>query len=141
MTNPEKQFFHAGFSLPVKQRTIIPLFRRGGGTNSRESGFVLVLAVIVLLVLSLLGIWALRTSNFELGVSGGSQQVASQMDLAEGSAYNEAMNVGYTLKTFYQIPNPQAYNTVLMPAAGQFNVGAIRTRSRRSWKKISRAVD
>ena len=124
MTNPEKRFLTAGFSLLVKRGKGSFFCGRGCGMSGRESGFVLVLAVVILLVLSLLGIWALRTSNFELDVSGSSQQVGIQQNLAEGAAYSEAVNLGFYTKAFYAISDPTVFNTVLWPTStGTFNPG------------------
>lgn len=78
--------------------------------DTAESGFVLVLSLVVLLVLTLLGIWALNTSDFELKVAGGSQQVEGQFNLAEGAAYSEAGKVGFFLQPFYQLPDPSLSN-------------------------------
>lgn len=73
--------------------------------DTSESGFVLVLAMVVLLVISLLGIWALTTSDFELKVAGGSQQVERQFNLAEGAVNAEAVSLGYSQKPFYKVTN------------------------------------
>ncbi len=81
-----------------------------------ESGFVLVFSMVILLMLSFLGIWALRTSTSELNVAGGLQQADRQFNLAEGAANNEAVGVGFSLKTFYQISNPALRNQRLAPA-------------------------
>jgi len=70
-----------------------------------KSGFVLVLALVVLLVISLFGIWALNTSDFELKVAGGSQQVERQFNVAEGGANAEAVSVGFSQKSFYRLSN------------------------------------
>lgn len=80
-----------------------------------ESGFVLVLAMIILLLLSLFGIWALRTSNFELDVAGSYQQVERQFNVSEGGANAEAGKVGFSLQPFYQISNPSQFNQLLTP--------------------------
>jgi hypothetical protein len=73
--------------------------------DTSESGFVLVLAMVVLLVISLLGIWALNTSDFELKVAGGSQQVERQFNVAEGGGNAEAVGVGFSQKSFYRLSN------------------------------------
>ncbi len=83
--------------------------------NSDESGFVLVSAVVVLLVLTLLGMWALGTSTSELQVAGSSQQVETQFNVAEGGAYSEAGKVGFNLQPFYQISNPSQHDQLLIP--------------------------
>ena len=93
-------------------------------TSDKESGFVLVLAVIILLVITLLGIWALRTSTFELDMAGSAQQIENQRNLAEGGANNEAGNVGFTTKAFYQVSDPTLFGLPLTPTtATDFNPG------------------
>ncbi|MGD9948936.1 MAG: hypothetical protein AB7U29_10710 [Desulfobulbus sp.] len=84
-------------------------------TNTAESGFVLVLSLVVLLMLSLFGAWALQTSNFELEVAGGLQQIEKQFNVAEGGANTEAANLGFVRRTFYQISDPTLYGTILAP--------------------------
>jgi type II secretory pathway pseudopilin PulG len=83
--------------------------------DTAESGFVLVLALVVLLMLSLLGVWALNTATFELDVAGGLQQVEKQFNVAEGAANAEAGKVGFSLQPFYQISNPSIPNQLLIP--------------------------
>jgi len=78
--------------------------------DTDESGFVLILSLVVLLVLTLLGIWALNTSTFELRVAGTSQQAEGQFNLTEGGAYAEAGKVGFFLQPYYQLPNPSLSN-------------------------------
>jgi len=87
--------------------------------DTGESGFVLVLALVILLVLTMFGIWALNTSDFELKVAGGSQQVERQFNLAEGAAYSEAGKVGFFLQPFYILPDPSLSNwgKLLAPTA------------------------
>lgn len=84
-------------------------------SDTTESGFVLVLALVVLLMLSLLGIWALQTSTSELNVAGGSLQVERQFNISEGGANSEAGKIGFVLQPFYQISNPSIYNQLLTP--------------------------
>lgn len=79
--------------------------QRDASTNTPEAGFALIMAMVALLVLTLLGVWALYTSTSELQVAGGSQQVERQFNVAEGGAYAEAVNVGFTQKAFYNFAN------------------------------------
>lgn len=103
---------------------ILHLSRQQRGGGGREAGFVLILAVVVLLVLSLLGIWALRTSMFELDVAGSSQQIESQLNLAEGAANAEAGNVAILAKQYYQIADPDNMELLLVPVTkDDFNPG------------------
>lgn len=83
--------------------------------DTAESGFVLVLSMVVLLVISLLGIWALSTSDSELKVAGGLQQVERQFNIAEGAANTEAGKVGFVTQPFYQIFDPSIVNQRLIP--------------------------
>lgn len=84
--------------------------------DTTESGFVLILSLVVLLMLSLLGIWALKTSTFELRVAGSSQQVEVQFNITEGGANAEAGKVGFNQQDFYQIGDPSVLNQLLIPA-------------------------
>lgn len=84
-------------------------------TCSAESGFILVLAMVMLLLLSSIGIWALRTSTSELQVAGGSQQIETQFNITEGGAYAECLKVGRILRTFYRITNPNLQPQMLIP--------------------------
>jgi hypothetical protein len=118
MMNLVRRFFHSGFSLPFKRSGVSVFCRRGGRACDGESGFVLVLAVVILLVLTLLGIWALRTSDFELNVVGGSQQAESQLNIGEGAVYNEVVNMGFRYnpnRPYYALPDTSVYGLVLQP--------------------------
>ncbi len=88
--------------------------RQGKTDNTAESGFVLVLALVVLLLISLLGIWALQTSTSELQIAGGSQQVEKQFNTIEGAAYSEAGKVGFA-QVFYQIADPYDFFQLIIP--------------------------
>jgi hypothetical protein len=98
--------------------------------DTAESGFVLILAMVMLLLLSLFGIWALQTSTSELQVAGGSQHVEQQFNITEGAAYSEAGKVGFTLHPFYQISDPSIPFQLLIPLTdtdtgpGDFDPGA-----------------
>jgi hypothetical protein len=94
--------------------------------KSGESGFVLVFSLVVLLMLSLFGAWALQTSNFELNIAGSLQQAERQFNIAEGAASTEAANLGFNRRTFYQISDPTKLNKPLHPPhtnALQFDPG------------------
>ena len=89
--------------------------RQPQAADTSESGFVLVLSLVILLLLSLFGAWALQTSTFELRVAGGLQQAERQFNLAEGAANGEAGQVGFQTKDFYQLSDPSQYNRLLLP--------------------------
>ena len=100
--------------------------RQPESASSPESGFVLVLALVMLLLLSLFGAWALQTTTFELRVAGGLQQAERQFNLAEGSASGEAGQVGFQTKDFYKLSDPSQYNRLLLPPPneGDFDPGS-----------------
>ena len=91
--------------------------------DNAESGFVLILAMVILLMVSLLGLWALQTSTSELQVAGGSQQVEQQFNITEGAAYTEAGKVGFSL-SFYQISDPNDFFQLIIPSSdAEFDPG------------------
>lgn len=57
-----------------------------------EAGFVLVAAMVVLLALTLFGIWAIRTSTLELDIAGSVQRAEKQFNVAEGAVMIELGN-------------------------------------------------
>jgi len=90
-----------------------------------ESGFVLILSTVILLVLSLLGIWALQTSTFELKMAGSLQEVEKQFNVAEGASFAEAGKVGFNQQPFYLIGDPSTPNQLLTPTTDPtFDPGA-----------------
>jgi hypothetical protein len=95
-------------------KQLYPTHKQGyiGGS---EAGFVLVLAMVVLLVLSMLGAWALMTSKSELDVAGGLQRAEKQFNIAEGGTSLEAVKVGFATQTYYQVGDPSVTNQILRP--------------------------
>lgn len=83
--------------------------------NLGESGFVLVLSLVILLMLSLFGAWALRTSTSEIDVAGGMQQHERLFNVAEGAANAEGGRLGFNLRDFYQLTDPTKFNLLLTP--------------------------
>lgn len=96
------------------------LLRQYAGDNTRESGFVLVLSLVILLMLTLFGAWVLQTSTFELKVAGGEQQIERQFNLAEGAANTEASKVGFSTQAWYKVTfDPStSHNIVMYPTSG-----------------------
>lgn len=94
-----------------------------------ESGFVLVLSLVILLMISLFGIWAMQTTKSELDVAGGSQRIEKKFNVAEGAANAETGNVGFSTKDFYKITfDPTTvHNQTMIPGAGDFDPGTDRT--------------
>jgi hypothetical protein len=93
--------------------------------DTAESGFVLVLSMVILLMLSLFGIWAMQTSKSELDVAGAEQRIEKEFNIAEGAANAEAGNVGFSVKDYYKITfDPTTvHNQPLTPAAANFDPG------------------
>ncbi len=85
---------------------------------TEEKGFVLVTSVIILLMLTLLGIWGLTTSTFELQITGNLQRYQKKFNIAEGSANVEATLVGFNARQAYRINDPMDFFKELTSAAG-----------------------
>ena len=95
-----------------------------GTQVTSESGFALVLSLVVLLMLSLYGAWALQTSNSELSLAGNSQQAETQLNITEGAANREASRLGFNKRSFYQLPDPSNFNRRLVPTTdAEFDPG------------------
>ncbi len=61
-----------------------------------ERGFVLVMSLVLLVLLTLFGIWALQTSDFENKVAGNAQIAGRQFNISEGANYTTAAQVGFS---------------------------------------------
>ena len=64
--------------------------------TGNERGFVLVMSLVLLVLLTLFGIWALQTSDFENKVAGNAQIAGRQFNLSEGANYTTATQVGFS---------------------------------------------
>lgn len=71
-----------------------------------EEGFVLIVSMVMLLLLTLLGIWALNTSTVEIQIAGNQQQFDKSFNIAEGGANFEATFVGFAVRSEYSVTNP-----------------------------------
>lgn len=80
-----------------------------------EAGFVLVTGMVILLLLTLLGIWSLNTSTTELLVAGGLQRAESGFNISEGGTALEGAKVGYLQVPYETFPDPSNYNWVRTP--------------------------
>jgi len=80
-----------------------------------EEGFTLILSLIVLVLLSLMGIWALNTSNIEIGISGNEQRYQENFNIVEGGTYLEASDIGFASSPYYAITDPSNFNLKLGP--------------------------
>lgn len=64
-----------------------------GKTAGSEEGFVLVLSLVTLLLLTLFGVWALNSADFETKVASYTQQAEQTFQLNEGANYTEGSRV------------------------------------------------
>ena len=81
-----------------------------------EAGFIVVAAMVVLLALTLVGIWAIRTSTLELDIAGSTQRAEKQLNVAEGAVAVEVGNVGFHTKTWYDVSDTSLMNHALVPS-------------------------
>lgn len=84
--------------------------------SAGEGGFVLVAAMVVLLALTLFGIWAIRTSTMEMDIAGSTQRAEKQFNVAEGAVALEAGNLGFTTQSYYEVTDPTQMNHALVPS-------------------------
>jgi len=85
---------------------------------SNQYGYVLVVAMLALCLLSLMGIWALSTSDFEFKIASNLQTHESNFNIAEGAARQEAAGVGFARAgnyEWYQISDPEDLGQFLRP--------------------------
>lgn len=81
--------------------------------QNREAGFVLVAALVVLLALSMFGIWAIRTATFEVDIAGNMQGAEKQFNISEGATIREAVSLSHnnpsdpSYKSFYNVSDTQ----------------------------------
>lgn len=80
-----------------------------------EEGFTLILGLMVLVLLSLMGMWALNTSDIEIGISGNEQRYQENFNIAEGGIYLEASAIGFASNPHYAITDTSNFNLKLGP--------------------------
>jgi len=84
-----------------------------------QKGSILAIAMFCLLVLSILGTFALNTSDYEINIAGNQQQWEKNFNTAESGSIREGSHIGYAgvtgLYTWYEIVDPQIHNLVLNP--------------------------
>lgn len=93
---------------------------------SNQHGYVLIVAMLVLCLLSLMGIWALSTSDFELKIASNLQTLESNFNIAEGAARQEAAGVGFARAgsyEWYQISDPEQLTQFLIPPTADYDPG------------------
>ncbi len=86
---------------------------------TNQKGSMLVIAMFCLLILSILGAFALNTSDYEINIAGNQQQWEKNFNISESGATLEGSHVGYAgvngLNTWYEISDPNIYNLALYP--------------------------
>lgn len=100
--------------------------RKKDTAHLNEKGFVLIAGVLVLFLLSVLGIWALNTSDFEVKIASNLQQMNNNFNIAEGAAKREGAGVGFArpgVSDWYQISDPETFNQLLLPPSGSYDPG------------------
>lgn len=93
----------------------------GKKQTAGEDGFVLVFSLIVLVVVTLLGIWALNTTTSEIQISGNQQVFEENFNIAEGGVDAESGKLGYATTVnfpWYTVSNPNILNQLLLPPFG-----------------------
>lgn len=99
---------------------------------SNEDGFVLIAAMLALCLLSLMGIWALSTSDFEYKIASNLQTLESNFNIAEGAVKQEGAGVGFARagsNQWYQITDPETFNQFLLPPTASYDPGVDMTIS------------
>ncbi len=60
-----------------------------------DQGFVLIFSLLALVMVSLCGLWALKTATYELKIAANEQAMGSNFNVSEGGALLEGANVGF----------------------------------------------
>lgn len=98
-----------------------------GNGVSNQRGYVLIVAMLALCLLSLMGIWALSTSDFEFKIASNLQTLESNFNIAEGAVKQEGAAVGFAragINEWYQISDPETYNQFLLPPTASYDPGS-----------------
>ncbi len=86
-----------------------------------EKGSILAIVMFCLLILSILGIFAITTSDYELSIAGNQQRFEENFNTAEGGSGKEGAGVGYAgingQYTWYMIADPENHNVPLFPSS------------------------
>jgi len=85
--------------------------------DNNEQGFILILSLIVLTMVSLLGLWALKTATYEMKIAANEQTMESNFNVSEGGTLLESANVGFVPGNtpWYKIADPSNTDHVLLP--------------------------
>ncbi len=86
-----------------------------------QNGSILAVAMFALLVLSVLGTFALNTADFEISIAANQQQWEKNFNISEGGSTLQGTNVGYAgvngAFTWYEISDPTSHDDPLVPTA------------------------
>jgi hypothetical protein len=94
---------------------------------TNENGSILLIAMMLLFILSLLGTFALNTTEFEIKIAANQQNWEKDFNISEGSAKLEATKVGYArtgVNEWYEISDPDTFNQYLVPPDANFDPGS-----------------
>ena len=81
-----------------------------------EQGSVILLAMLILIVLTILGIASLNTSTIEFQIVGNEKIYQRNFNIAESGDKKEAYYVGHSSKDWYTLKNPLNFNHFLNPS-------------------------
>lgn len=85
-----------------------------------QGGYVLIIGMLALCLLSLFGIWALNTSDFEIKTASNQQSIESDLNIADGAAKQVGTEVGYAgtdpTYVFFEITDPDTPDQLLVPS-------------------------
>lgn len=84
-----------------------------------EKGSVMLVAIMILMLLTLIGIAATNTTSIENFIAGNEKVYKQDFYITEGGTNQEVSHVGYAgvngLYTWYEISDPETYNQILFP--------------------------
>lgn len=93
---------------------------------SDQKGFILIVGMLALCLLSLMGIWALSTSDYEFKLASNLQTLQNNANISEGGAFMEGAGVGFArtgAREWYQISDPNTYDQFLLPPSASYDPG------------------
>jgi len=104
--------------MTFMKKNLISTFKNQFTFIGDDKGSVLVVAVLVLFVVSLLGTFALNTTNHEIKIASNQQNWEKDFNVSEGGAKLEGTKIGYTrtgVNDWYEISDPETFNQYLVP--------------------------
>jgi len=97
-----------------------------------EDGSILAVAMLLLMVLTLFGTFALNTTDYEINIAANQQSWEQDFNVSEGSAKLEATKVGYArtgVNDWYEISEPDVFNQFLIPPDASYDPGSDLSKS------------